>query len=210
MGELLERRRRETAERIDKLQRELTEAEARCAEKACVYAIGPFGRGEAGRYSDLDLFIAGQTRDKRPLLRLLDEILVKADLIEVTRKHSIPEFSGDGRYLVHYTVDQLVDTLGKREDDAKNTFTARLLLLLESKPLLGRSIYAKITEDVISAYWRDFEDHKNDLSRLFWQMTFCECGELFALTTKQPRKALPLRRKQNASSRTTNSSIAGC
>ena len=63
MGKLLERRRKETVDRIEKLQTELIDAETRCAEKACVYAIGSFGRGEASLHSDLDLFIAGQIKD---------------------------------------------------------------------------------------------------------------------------------------------------
>src|SRR5580658_2234467 len=68
------------------------------------------------------------------LLKHLDEICIKADLIEVTRKLRIPEFSGDGRYLAHYSVHEFTKALGTPEDDVTNTFTARLLLLLESRP----------------------------------------------------------------------------
>jgi len=61
----------------------------------------------------------------------------------------------------------------------KNTFTARLLLLLESSPLIGESVYQQITNDVIVAYWKDYEGHKsdfmpipaNDILRM-WR-TFC-------------------------------------
>jgi len=195
VGELLERRRKENEERIERLRAELTEGEVRCTEKACVYAIGSFGRKEASPHSDLDLFIAGLTKDKRPLLRPLDEILVKADLIEVTRRHKIPEFSGDGRYLVHYTVDELVDTLGTREDDAKNTFTARLLLLLESQPLLGRTVYAKITEDVITAYWRDFEDHKSDFIPAFLANDILRMWRTFCVNYEAATQSAPAEEK---------------
>lgn len=186
MGELSNRR-IETEERIRKLRDELKEAEAIAAGKACAYATGSFGRGEASKHSDLDLFMLGKStgaegRDgKEPsMLRRLDEIRIKADLIEVTRNLGIPEFSGDGRYLVHYSVHDLTKTLGTPEDDATNTFTARLLLLLESCPLIEKDVYAEVTEDVIAAYWRDYEDHKadfmpaylaNDILRL-WR-TFC-------------------------------------
>lgn len=54
----------------------------------------------------------------------------------------------------------LVSTLGKPDDDASNTFTARLLLLLESKSLLGDDVYIEAIADVIASYWRDFADHK--------------------------------------------------
>lgn len=152
-----------------------------------MYATGSFGRGEASRHSDLDLFIVGKRNGKvgsegkeGSLLRRLDEICIKADLIEATRAMKIQEFSGDGRYLTHYSVHELTKTLGTPEDDVANTFTARLLLLLESRPLVEPIVYSEILQDVVAAYWRDYEDHKanfmpaflaNDILRL-WR-TFC-------------------------------------
>jgi hypothetical protein len=186
VGELSDRR-SQTAHRIDELRKRLTAAEAIATGKACVYMTGSFGRREASRHSDLDLFILGKNNGK-PVrgskqgseLGSLDEICLKADLIEVTRQLGIQEFSGGGRWLVHYSVDDLIKTLGKPEDDVENTFTARLLLLLESQALLGDSVYRGALDDVIAAYWRDYEDHKsnfmptflaNDILRL-WR-TFC-------------------------------------
>lgn len=200
MSELADRR-SETESRIKLLRDRLHGAEALAEGKACVYATGSFGRSEASNHSDLDIFIAGKN-DGRPgsdgkegsLLSRLDEICIKADLIEVTRELEIPEFSGDGRYLTHYSVHQLTKTLGTPEDDVTNTFTARLLLLLESRPLLEASVYRQITEDVIVAYWRDYEDHKtgfipaflaNDILRL-WR-TFCVNYE--ARTERVPEEA---------------------
>jgi predicted nucleotidyltransferase len=183
----LANRRSETKVRIQELRDRLGDAERLARGKACAYATGSFGRCEASRYSDLDLFIVGKNDGKEgregkegSLLKRLDEICIKADLIEVTRELGIPEFSGDGRYLVHYSVNEFTKTLGTQEDDVTNTFTARLLLLLESCPILEEQAYSDITEDVIAAYWRDYEDHKgdfipaflaNDILRL-WR-TFC-------------------------------------
>ena len=202
MGELA-RRRAETEARIGQLRNELTAAEARAEGKACVYATGSFGRVEASRHSDLDVFIAGKN-DGRPgadgkggsLLKRLDEICIKADLIEVTRKLEIPEFSGDGRYLTHYSVHQFTNTLGTPEDDVTNTFTARLLLLLESRPLLESAVYREIIEEVVAAYWRDYEDRKtefipaflaNDILRL-WR-TFCVNYEARTQSVPEDQKA---------------------
>ncbi|HEY2172099.1 MAG TPA: nucleotidyltransferase domain-containing protein [Candidatus Angelobacter sp.] len=162
MGELLNRRRLETANRIKQIRETLIDAEKLCGSTACVYMTGSFSRGEASGHSDLDLFIVSRDSDSKPGLRRLDEILIKADLIETTRKLRIPDFSGDGEYLTHYTVADLTGTLGKPEDDVSNTFTARLLMLLESLPLLGSAAYRDVIEDVITAYWRDYEDHKTD------------------------------------------------
>lgn len=186
MAELSDRR-SQTEARIKTLRDKLKDAEQIAAGKACVYATGSFGRGEASAHSDLDLFIVGKKNGspgpdgkEGSLLKRLDDILIKADLIKVTRSLGIPEFSGDGRYLVHYSVHDFTKTLGTPEDDVTNTFTARLLLLLESCPLVEEAVYVDVTEEVIDAYWRDYEDHKttfmpaflaNDILRL-WR-TFC-------------------------------------
>ena len=202
MGELGHRR-GETKVRIDKLRGELQQAEKRCEGKACVYATGSFGRCEASRHSDLDLFIVGKGDEKEQRrLKRLDEILIKADLIEATRRLGIQEFSGDGRYLEHYTIDDLTKTLGKPEDDVTNTFTARLLLLLESCSLLEAAVYHDITDEVVAAYWGDYEDHKNEFMPAFlandilrlWR-TFCVNYE--ARTAKEPAEEKAKRKLKN-------------
>jgi predicted nucleotidyltransferase len=186
VGELADRR-SGTAERIAELRGRLKSAEALAKGKACVFATGSFGRREASPHSDLDLFIVGK-KDGKPgpdgkegsLLKRLDEICIKADIIEAARKLNIPDFSDDGRYFTHYSVHEFTKTLGTPEDDVTNTFTARLLLVLESCPLLESSVYRDVTKDVVDAYWRDYDDHKadfmpaflaNDILRL-WR-TFC-------------------------------------
>jgi predicted nucleotidyltransferase len=202
MGELLDRRRKETTDRIEILRKELTEAEKLCGRRACVYATGSFGRMEASPHSDLDLFIVGQGSPGDPAVRGLDEILIKADLIDATRKLCIRDFSGDGEYLRHYTIRELVDALGTPEDDVENTFTARLLLLLESFPLIGESAYHEITEEVIAAYWRDYERNKNEFMPAFlandilrmWR-TFCVNYE--ARTRSEPEREMAKRRLKN-------------
>ncbi|QPC41659.1 nucleotidyltransferase domain-containing protein [Kaustia mangrovi] len=164
----LRARRSKTRRRMTGLRGKLAEAERILEGKACVYATGSFGRCEANDFSDLDLFIVGKTRvdengrGGESLLSRLDEICVKADLIQAIRELKIPDFDGDGRYLIHYSVDNLIKTLGRPQDDALNTFTARLLLLLESRPLLGSVLYEGVIDSVVAAYWGDYEDHKDD------------------------------------------------
>lgn len=196
MGEILEKRRRESGNRIDKLRDKLVRVQELCGEKACVYITGSFARGEASSHSDLDLFIVSQGTRKDPGLSRLNEILVKADLIDSTQELGFPEFSGDGQYLGHHTDTELINSLGQPEDDVNNTFTARLLLLLESKPLVGEIAYSKITSDVVASYWRDYEDHKNDFMPAFlgndilrmWR-TFCVNYEAFTQSAPPEKKA---------------------
>ncbi|PDS56380.1 hypothetical protein CO663_26340 [Rhizobium anhuiense] len=180
----LESRRTDTQARLKELQTELTDANGRLGNKACVYATGSFGRLEAGTNSDLDLFIVSKIGEVDGVvtsqLRHLDAILVKADLISAIRKLGIPDFDADGKYLGHYSVQQFTGSLGAPDDDANNTLTGRLLLFLESQPLLGAEAYSDIIDDVIASYWRDYSDHAeafmpaflaNDILRL-WR-TFC-------------------------------------
>jgi predicted nucleotidyltransferase len=202
VGEVLERRRKETAERISKLRLELKDAEAHCSKTACVYMTGSFSRGEANRYSDLDLFIVGKAAGGKRTLGGLNEILIEADLIRATRKLGIPDFSGEGEYLTHYTVEDIVGTLGKPEDDVSNTFTARLLLLLESRPLIGEGVYHEVIPKVVQAYCKDYADHTtefvpgflaNDILRM-WR-TFCVNYE--ARTQNAPPAKKAKRRLKN-------------
>jgi hypothetical protein len=132
----------------------------------------------------LDLFIVGREVDvegkSKRALSHLDEICVKAELIGATRSANIPDFSGDGEYLDHYTIEQLVGGLGTPEDDANNTFTARMLLLLESRSLLGEDVHADAIDRVLDRYWRDYDGRHGDFVPAFlandilrmWR-TFC-------------------------------------
>ena len=203
MGQSLEAGQAHTAERFSRIEAALLSpaadggdsCEVRYGPRATVYATGSYGRGEASEHSDLDLFIVsaespaaddgklggpGSRRQTEPMLKNLDQICLKAQLIELTRSLGLPEFSGGGKYLECYTGSQLANAIGSDDDDYLNTFTARLLLLLESRPLMGRTVYAQAVETVIWAYFGDYEDHSlkfqptflvNDILRL-WR-TFC-------------------------------------
>jgi predicted nucleotidyltransferase len=192
-------------ERLVALQKALEPAGSILGDSACVYVTGSFGRGEASAHSDLDVFIVGDTApedsNKRRLSRL-DEIQVKADLIRTCKAMDFPDFSGDGEYLAHYTIHDLTQSLGSAHDDAKNTFTARLLLLLESKPLIGTGVYDRAIKAALDAYWGDFEAHAdsfipaflaNDILRL-WR-TFCVNYE--ARTRRQPDREKAKRKLKN-------------
>ena len=178
--------------------------------KACVYVTGSFGRAEASPHSDLDLFIVGltghgseETSGKAErLFSPIEETLLKADLIKSSRELDFPEFDRDGEFLVHHSIDDLVKTLGRPTDDAVNTFTARLLLLLESKALLEDNVYNQVLDSVVEAYWVYFERHEddfvpaylaNDILRL-WR-TFCVNYEAF--TKREPEDERAKRRLKN-------------
>ncbi|UWR10890.1 nucleotidyltransferase domain-containing protein [Sulfitobacter mediterraneus] len=175
-------------QKLESLSSSLETAAQLIENKACVYATGSYGRLEAGPESDLDLFIVSVTGDKMEegdeeyprLLSGIEEIKLQYHLIQCVEDNGLPEFDGDGKYLVCHTFHGFVEYLGSREDDAKNTLTGRLLLLLESRPLLGHQIYEDLVAHVVGHYFRDFADNRgefipaflfNDILRM-WR-TFC-------------------------------------
>jgi predicted nucleotidyltransferase len=173
-----------SSSRFEALRTQLSEAEKLIAGRACVYATGSFGRLEAGPLSDLDLFIVVTTEEsdkgKIRLLNGIDEIKLKFHLITAVEQQGISKFDAGGRYLESHGIEDFVLALGSRKDDFQNTLTGRLLLLLESRPLLGRDIYNHLLNDVVDAYFRDYPSNKvnfvpsfliNDILRM-WR-TFC-------------------------------------
>lgn len=73
-----------------------------------------------------------------------------------------------------------MDHLGDRDDDYLNHFTARLLMILESRCVSGQDTYEAVLKDILEAYFRDYPDHPknfqptflvNDILR-FWK-TLC-------------------------------------
>ena len=142
MGDVLNNRRELSEARIEKLRQKLGLAKDLCADHACVYATGSYGRVEASRFSDLDLSILSQeiakgTPEKpryEASLGNLKQISVKAELIRAIHDLGIEEFSGDGEYLTHYTVvlgidgrDRLAGFAEKRRHFHTNSVNAQAL-----------------------------------------------------------------------------------
>lgn len=219
------RRRELSADRLTQLQQQLAESSALLEAKACVYVSGSFGRAEASKHSDLDLFIVGkcdvdEKNERKPLLSKLDEVLVKADLIKAARDLNFPDFDREGEFIKQHLINDLVGTIGLPKDDETNTFTARLLLLLESKPLCEADVYRQAVTQVINSYWRDFETHHhsfipaflvNDILRL-WR-TFCvnyEAASSSAQKRNSPKRKLKNYKLKHSRILTCFSSILYC
>lgn len=138
--------------------RHLDRAGELLGEHTTVYATGSGGRGELSAYSDLDVFLL---RRGRPA-STLDSVELQAAVVRALRESGFPPPSRDGEFLRMHTAERLVANIGKPEDDAENTFTARMLLLLESRALAGIPAHEAAVSDVIAAYWRNADYHPND------------------------------------------------
>jgi predicted nucleotidyltransferase len=171
-------RARYSAQRLSELARAIGDLAPLLDEAAlCVYATGSYGRLEAWAGSDIDLFfLYGPPPGEEPP-NFLTFIRVAARLVEATEQMAFPPFSGDGKYLETLDVNEMERVLGSPQDDSTNTFTARMLLLLESHPISDRGSYDRLIERIVGFYYHDFEDHAdhfvptfllNDILR-FWR-----------------------------------------
>lgn len=180
-GRYLDEAKASSQARFNLLLKELDDTQALVDGRACVYATGSFGRLEAGPTSDLDLFIVVETdKSGQRLLDGIGESKLKYHLIMAVENSAIANFDAGGRYLESHTAGDFTAHLGSNMDDYKNTLTGRLLLLLESRPLIDESLYYKLIDNVVCSYFKDYIGNKshfmpsfliNDIIRL-WR-TFC-------------------------------------
>ncbi|MFO0586956.1 MAG: DUF294 nucleotidyltransferase-like domain-containing protein [Polyangiaceae bacterium] len=155
-----------TTQRLDEFVRICTEKLAESFERvignhACVYAVGSAGRLESSERSDLDVFLV-ETEIERPSEEhSLSTTLLSSAVIRSFRHMGLPDPSNGGEYLQLHTLKELRDQIGDRTDDPQNTFTARMLLLLESRPLIGSPVYERVLDGVLAAYWKDYEGRED-------------------------------------------------
>lgn len=146
-------------------------------EDIAVFCAGSYARLEASEYSDIDVFfVYGHAERSRPDKRTR-EIKLFSHLIDTAESMGFPPFSNDAQYLETMHCNEILTHMGAREDDGKNLFTMRMLMLLESKCLLGEGTFADVQQRIIEAYYRDYPDHQasfepwfliNDIGR-FWK-----------------------------------------
>jgi hypothetical protein len=164
-GELLKERRRFSEERLSSFRTHVaTIPELSAQPELSIYVTGSYGRLEAHSGSDLDLFFVSS--GDHPIERTT-KILIDAALIRVAEELGFPPFSNDAQYLEIHALKDMLEKLGCAEDDFRNFFTARMLLLLESRPVFGDAAYRAIMQEIIGAYFRDFHDHTGDFRPLF-------------------------------------------
>jgi predicted nucleotidyltransferase len=124
----------------------------------CIYTVGSGGRGEMSEHSDVDLFVARVHRAPSEV----DAFQIRQAIARALFEMDFPEPSQGGGFLKMHTGESLCERMGTRDDDASNTLTARMLLLLESRVLLGDNAYGNLVDSVLDAYWKDASDHTTD------------------------------------------------
>lgn len=133
----------------------------------CIYVTGSYARGEATENSDVDLFFIINDQPNNNKYSKIEKTLADAGVINALREMNFPPFSNDGQYLEAHLCSQMKSLLGGQEDDYKNLFTARMLLLLESLPVYNDNVYKEVMKIIIGTYLTDYSDHAPNFKPLF-------------------------------------------
>jgi predicted nucleotidyltransferase len=166
---ILEQRRQLSKQQLQELSHRLNALpEIRRLPKLCVYATGSYARNEASEHSDIDLFFIHEGSSNTSSVSHLDELSLFARVIEIGETMKFPTFSNDGEFLKILYLDDMLEMLGGREDDYMNSFTARMLLLLESSALVNPKLLYEIFDAFVEAYFRDYPSHTADFRPVFF------------------------------------------
>ena len=115
-----------------------------------------------GAASDLDPYVvslapSAVTADTSSASSLIASALAGA--IEDT---GLPELDRGGEYASLATAESLFENLGDPEDDRSGALTRRMLLILESRPLVNPDPHNELIRRTIDAYWKNEEEHPTD------------------------------------------------
>lgn len=102
-------------------------------DNLCAYVTGSYGRLEASPYSDIDIFFVLNNSNAAERMPKVDEHHLYSALAKICKGLKLPEFSNDGEYLRVHQLTEILENVGNPKDDFSNNFTARMLLLLESR-----------------------------------------------------------------------------
>lgn len=127
-------------------------------DNICIYTCGSLARYEFVNESDLDLFFINNSN--KEISQLYKQLFFQK-LFEINKKLKYRDPSKFGLYWDFIAKKNLLD-IGSQIEDYNNSFTARLLLILESKPIFNEKMYDNLINDVVNEYFYDYEKHKND------------------------------------------------
>ena len=161
MSQALENRRNFSSGKISELRNNLSKSDTFVAleEKLTCYVVGSIGRLEASEQSDLDIFFVynnpddSQKEEANPTN--IQRIRLLSDFIRINDDLGFEKPSRDGEFLKIIHLSDILKNFGGPSDDYQNLFTARMLLILESKCLFSDEVYDSILNRILERYFRD-------------------------------------------------------
>lgn len=162
-ADIIEARRAHTRQVLDEVREAFLDAvgEARATalgEHTTVYVTGSCGRGDMGPASDLDPYVVrvdGSVNDA-------DRDVLATALADAVKKVGLPDLDNNGEYARLVQAESLFNQLGSPQDDQQNALTRRMLLLLESRPLVNKGAYDLLLASTINEYWKNEREHPTD------------------------------------------------
>ncbi len=168
--EIIENTKAKSLNILDEIRRKMCQKfpiEDERYENICVYACGSLGRLEMTKNSDLDLFFISLHDGKAdPMEQNLNKYIFFSKLYDINHTMEFPDPSKGGEYWSFINKTDFLD-IGSRKEDFNNSFTARLLFMLESKPLYNEGAYNQLLKETISKYFVDYQDHQDEFYPLF-------------------------------------------
>ena len=125
-----------------------------------IFSAGSIGRYEVGIHSDIDPFIIADA-----VIPSCNEKKIKEIINKTAIEQGFPNITED--FFKIYKIDDLLTLTGKSEDDHENTFTTRILMLLESLPVYNKDAYSNYRNQVVENYFRDSEGRASEFKPVF-------------------------------------------
>lgn len=132
-----------------------------------IFVSGSYARLEASKYSDIDLFFIQHGMIDRIASPNISTLRMFSEVIKISDDLNFPKFSNDGEFLKILESKKILEGMGGRNDDYDNYFTARLLMILESRPVYNESAYDRVMKELFRAYFKDYPDHPKDFQPIF-------------------------------------------
>lgn len=153
-----------------------------------IFGAGSYGRLEASKYSDIDLFFLRAGSQENLVDPRTHSMRLFGKVISVLDDLGFPKLSNDCEYLALLHTDDIVSNLGGRIDDHANYFTARMLLLLESRCLYGEKAFDDVTARIVTSYFKDFPDHPSTFHPMFLLNDICRYWKTLLLNYENKRQ----------------------
>ena len=168
MNDIAQLKKENSLLRIDEFKKKLCQIdELKELENLSVFVSGSYAREEASEYSDIDLFFVLEGDLNELELPNIKSMRAFSKIIEASDSLGFPTFSNDGEFLKILEKKRILEELGGKNDDHLNFFTARMLMLLESKPVYGSISYNRVLMEIIEAYFRDYKHHPENFNPTF-------------------------------------------
>jgi len=160
MADILEQRRERTTSLLADVRSRFLAKWPSLEANTTVYVVGSAGRLEMGGGSDLDPYIVTGVGSEGSASA--DGMELLSALRESIRAAGLPDLDADGEHAEPVTAASLVGHLGDPSDDSSGAMTKRILLLLESQPLVHPEAYNRLIAACVDAYWKNEHGHEHN------------------------------------------------